>query len=385
MAKNNSNLTLAEKLRLIDKISDEVNSKAGKVIAGRLSKSKEMLDKLTIKFIPSICHDFNVATGGGYPRGRCTLISGPEDSGKTSRLLEDIGYNMSKQKDFVAIWIETENSLDYDMICKTFKIDPERFILLDYDSNLGAEGILDRLNGYMAAMSIDMVIINSLKALVPTKILEEDMSMQTPAIQARLWSKMAMKFTGLVAENDTAFVIVTHIYANIGGYGAPAVTSGGIAIRYWAAIHMSFAKRSLNAADPITKEEGLHIEVTIKKNHCVSDRLPYQKFDYYVIFGEGTETILTNLVSFINAGLLQAKGAYIYLLDDKGEKVESFQGKQKYRQYMIDHPDVYEKLVAKLPTISTVTALSEEEVADIEREKNEADNIVDQIEIEDPK
>lgn len=82
MAKNNNNLTLAEKLKLIDKISDEVNSKAGKVIAGRLSKNKEMLDKLTIKFIPSVCHDFNVATGGGYPRGRCTLISGPEDSGK---------------------------------------------------------------------------------------------------------------------------------------------------------------------------------------------------------------------------------------------------------------------------------------------------------------
>ena len=108
--------------------------------------------------------------------------------------------------------MRTLDTLDYDMICKTFKIDPERFILLDYDPNLGAEGILDRLNGYMAAMSIDMVVINSLKALVPTKILEEDMSMQTPAIQARLWSKMAMKFTGLVAENDTAFVIVTHVY-----------------------------------------------------------------------------------------------------------------------------------------------------------------------------
>lgn len=292
---------------------------------------------------------------------------------------------MSKHKDFVAIWIETENSLDYDMICKTFRIDPERFLLLGYDPNLGAEGILDRLNGYMAATPIDMVVINSLKALVPTKILEEDMAMQTPAIQARLWSKMAMKFTSLVAENDTAFVIVTHVYANIGGYGAPAVTSGGIAIRYWAAIHMSFAKKSLNAADPITKDEGLHIEVTIKKNHCVSDRLPYQKFDYYVIFGEGTETILTNLASFISVGLLQAKGSYIYLLDDKGEKIESFQGKQKYRQYMIDHPDIYDSLVSKLPSTSTVTVLSEEEVAEIEEEESdEISEIVDKIEINSP-
>ena len=174
------------------------------------------------------------------------------------------------------------------------------------------------------------------------------------------------------------------IQANIGGYGAPAVTSGGIAIRYWAAIHMSFAKRSLNAADPITKEEGLHIEVTIKKNHCVSDRLPYQKFDYYVIFGEGTETVLTNLAAFVKAGLLAVKGSYIYLLNEKGEKIESFQGKQKYRQYMIDHPDIYDSLVSKLPSTSTVTALSEEEVAEIEEEKDEISEIVDKIEINSP-
>lgn len=74
--------TLAEKLSLIDKISQEVNEKAGKVIAGRLSNNPEIIDKLTIKFIPSVCHDFNEATGGGYPRSRCTLITGPEDSGK---------------------------------------------------------------------------------------------------------------------------------------------------------------------------------------------------------------------------------------------------------------------------------------------------------------
>ena len=385
MAKTNNGLTLAEKLKLIDKISDEVNSKAGKVIAGRLSKNKEMLDKLTIKFIPSVCHDFNVATGGGYPRGRCTLISGLSDVGKTSRVLEDIGYNMKQDQSFVALWVETENSLDKDMISGTFDIDLNRFIILDYDPNLGAEGILDIISGYMTAAPFDMVVINSLKALVPTKILEEDMSMQTPAIQARLWSKMSMKFTSLVAEGNTAFILITHMYTGIGTYMSPQVISGGMAIKYWSGLTMSFAKKTLGAGDPISKEEGMHVEVTIKKNRNFSDRLPYQKFDYYVIFGEGTETILTNLASFINAGLLQAKGSYIYLLDDKGEKVESFQGKQKYRQYMIDHPDVYEKLVAKLPTTSTVTALSEEEVADIEREENEADNIVDQIEIEDPK
>lgn len=79
--------TLAEKLALIDKISKEVNEKAGKIIVGRLSSTPEMMDKLTIKFIPSICHDFNEATGGGYPRSRCTLIAGNPDSGKVLIIL----------------------------------------------------------------------------------------------------------------------------------------------------------------------------------------------------------------------------------------------------------------------------------------------------------
>lgn len=83
--------SLAEKLALIDKISKEVNEKAGKVIVGRLSNNADIMDKLTIKFIPSICHDFNEATGGGYPRSRCTLITGSPDSGKmliTSMILD---------------------------------------------------------------------------------------------------------------------------------------------------------------------------------------------------------------------------------------------------------------------------------------------------------
>ena len=74
--------SLAEKLSLIDKISREVNEKAGKVIVGRLSNNPDIMDKLTIKFIPSVCHDFNEATGGGYPRSRCTLVTGSPDSGK---------------------------------------------------------------------------------------------------------------------------------------------------------------------------------------------------------------------------------------------------------------------------------------------------------------
>lgn len=374
--------TLAEKLALIDKISKEVNEKAGKVIVGRLSSTPEMMDKLTIKFIPSICHDFNEATGGGYPRSRCTLIAGNPDSGKTSRILEDVGYNQKLSGDFTCCWIESENSLDKTMVCETFGIDPERFVFINYDANKGAEGILDILYGFMTAVKFDMVVINSLKCLVPTKILEEAMDAQTPAVQARLWSKMVAKFLALVANNETAFVLITHLYTGIGTYGSPQVISGGAAIRYWSALTLSFNKKTITAGEPITKEEGVHIEVSIKKNHCVTDQLPYKKFDYYAVFGEGTERILTSIKPFVAAGIMAVSGASYVIYNEDGSEFKKLVGKNKYRQFMKDNPDIFNSLITRLGTkISTVQEMSDEEVDLVQTEEDDIIRVVKELDI----
>lgn len=111
---------------------------------------------------------------------------------KTSRLLEDIGYNMHNSSpdnpnpnEFIALWIESEKSLEQDYIVNTFGIDPERFIFVEYDPEMGAEGVLDKLYAIMAAVPVDMVVINSLKCLTPKKIIEGDMSNMTPGVAAR--------------------------------------------------------------------------------------------------------------------------------------------------------------------------------------------------------
>lgn len=375
--------SLAEKLALIDKISKEVNEKAGKVIVGRLSNNADIMDKLTIKFIPSICHDFNEATGGGYPRSRCTLITGSPDSGKTSKILEDIGYNMQKDQRFTSLWIESEQSLDKQMVCDVFKIDPERFVFVNYDAQKGAEGILDILYGFMNAVKFDMVVINSLKCLVPTKILEESMDSQTPAVQARLWSRMVSKFLALVADNETAFVLITHLYTGIGTYGSPQVISGGSAIRYWSSLTLSFNRKNIGAGEPISKEEGVHIEVSIKKNHCVPDRLPYRKFDYYAIFGEGTERILTAIKPLVSAGIMSVSGASHVIYNEDGSEFKKFVGKNKYRQFMLDNPDIFDGLITRLGSrISTVTDMSDEEVIAVQEEEAELTEVIKDIKID---
>lgn len=268
------------------------------------------------------------------------------------------------------------------MVCETFGIDPERFVFINYDANKGAEGILDILYGFMTAVKFDMVVINSLKCLVPTKILEEAMDAQTPAVQARLWSKMVAKFLALVANNETAFVLITHLYTGIGTYGSPQVISGGAAIRYWSALTLSFNKKTITAGEPITKEEGVHIEVSIKKNHCVTDQLPYKKFDYYAVFGEGTERILTAIKPFVAAGIMAVSGASYVIYNEDGSEFKKLIGKNKYRQFMKDNPDIFNSLMARLGTrISTVQEMSDEEVDLVQTEEDDIIKVVQELDI----
>ena len=365
--------TLAQKLAIIDRISATINDKAGRKLVGRIGKDPEIADKLKLKFISSKCADFNEAVGGGYPRARCTIISGLSDSGKTGRLLEDIGYNMQTDHEFTAVWVESEKSIELSYVCDTFHIDPERFVYIEYDQNQGGEGILDILYGLMSAVQFDMVCINSLKCLVPTKIIEETMDSQTPALAARLNSRMVQKFLALVANNDTAFVLVTHTYTSIGAYGAPQVVAGGNAIRYWSALSLSFSRKTVTDADPITKEQGVHISVTVQKNHCLLTTFPYRKFDYYAIFGEGTDIIFPSLQRFIDKGIMEyGAGGSWKVFDENGEVFSSGRGKTKYYEYMKENPEVFESLLKRLDApISTVQEMTEEEVTAAKEEELE--------------
>lgn len=368
-------MTLAEKLATIDRISNEINEKAGKKIVGRIGADPEIMDKLRIKFIPSKSDDLNRATGGGYPRSRCTIIAGPPDSGKTSKILEDIGYNMEIDPNFVACWIETEKSVTKEMAIDTFKIDPKRFVFIEYDAEKGAEGVLDMLYGFMFAVKFDIVCINSLKCLTPKKILDGEMDQSAPAIAARLNSIMVAKFTALVANNETAFILITHQYTGIGSYGSPLVISGGNAIQYWSALTMVFTKTKVDEGSPINKDEGSHFNVSIRKNHCVPDRNPYVKFDYYIIFGEGTEMILSLVNKMVEAGFLSVNHGNYVVFDTEGNEIFKVRGKGNYRQHMKDNPDFFKELVDRLNgNDSSVKNMTVDEIDEAKKEEQALEN-----------
>lgn len=207
--------SLAERLKLIDSISKNINAKAGKDIVGRISKNEAIQEKLKAKFIATPSMNLNEVLGGGWPKGNISIVCGEEDSGKTAILLETIGKNMAEDPDFVALWLESEASLK-DMTLDMFNIDRDRFILIEHDRAGAGEEAVNRLEAYLAAGVADMVVINSLKCLVPSEEFKKDMNSLQVGVSARFNGKMIRKLTAIVDEYEIAMVIVQHLTTQIG-------------------------------------------------------------------------------------------------------------------------------------------------------------------------
>lgn len=285
---------------------------------------------------------------------------------------------MKADPDFVAGWLESENSLELDYLAKTFGIDLDRFIYIDHTREVAGEGALDIAESLIGANALDIFVINSLKALVPSEEFEKDMSRVQVGSQARMNAKMVRKFTPVVKEADLAFVIVTHLTTDIGTmYGDPLKIAGGNAIAYHSMLTLDLRKRAVLDSDPINRDEGIKVGVSVKKNHCVPDRNPYVKVDYYAIFGEGIEQILTTMEKAKEQGILIQAGAWIRepnienikdarMHPEYGEL--KWNGKAAFRQFCLDNPGYFEELKSKVVSYKNMTP---EEIEQLEKDELE--------------
>lgn len=363
--KDDKKMTMNQILKLVDTAADKINQKAGKVICGRIGKTPEIMDRLKIRFIPTPSMVMNNAIGGGFPRRRCSIISGMPDSGKTSVLLETIAINQKKDPNFFAVWLESESSLEQSYLIDTMHIDPDRFFYMEVRHGQSAEEILDVLYTILQTGIADMVVINSLKCLVPKHEEEASLASATVAEQARMNSRIVKKFRAIVAEYDTAFVIVQHLSSDIMSYGAPLVLSGGKAIQYWSALTLSLSrsKKKFEAKDPLKDGEGAKIYVSVLKNHVLCDRNPYVRFEYYVVYGQGTEQILEALTVAESKGIAAVRGAWVYWYDKNGEEKQKWNGRAAFRKYMLEHKDVWQEFMGQLNGQEEASDMSEEEIA----------------------
>lgn len=380
-------LTAVEKNKILDQMSEAINKKYGRTICGRISNSPELQEQLKIKYIPFPSPNLNKSIGGGLPRKKITILSGQEASGKTGTLLELIA-KQQKNPDFYALWLESEDSFDPEF-AKMLGVDLSRFHIIMYDKDRGAEATLDELISILEAGKeiFDIVVVNSLKCLTPKAELENSLTKDTIALQARFNSKMMRKLNPVVANSNAACVLVNHLTTAVGIMGGdPLQDGGGKAIRYYATLRLDFRKISVADSDPINKDEGMKVACYVRKNRCVFDRNPYVKCEFFIVYGEGTEQALETLQVAIDKGIIIKSGAWFREEDPAtgdpkvlpNGDILKWQGKAAYKEYCLTHPDYFNDLQFRCG--DNIESLSQEEIAKIEEEEKITEEEISELE-----
>lgn len=384
-------LSVQERLKALDKLSEGFNKKKSVVKTGRIGANKELQERLKVDFIETPSYNLNYAMGGGIAKGRTTIVAGQPDSGKTFLLLESIAKKQEEDPTFIAGWLEAEKSISMEQL-EQVGIDPLRFYWDEIDREGAAEEALTKVEAVISQGLVDMFVVNSLKCLVPKEEVEAGMEKQQVGLQARMNSKMMRKLTTAVGDTNTALVLIQHLTTNIGTMSRdPLIVAGGKAIQYGAAVILDLRKRSMSDADPFKKEEATKIGVTIQKNHVITDRFPYCKLEYYAVYGQGIDCILEILNLAIDQGILLKKGAFIRVPDENGEaKVVNgeklqWQGNARFKEYCLENPDFLNSLKEAVKGNGLIEYLTDDEakefIADDEKTIEDADienNILDE-------
>ena len=385
--------SLAERKKDIGEAIKAINKDAGETIIGTLNDA-EIAEKLVIDYIPTPSLKLNNAIGGGIPRGKFTLVSGNQDSGKTMLNLETIADNIKKDPDFVGAWFESENSLEESSI-KMFGITDEdlkeRFIFMNVD-NMPAEKVLDYVIR-MAHSGVDMIVINSLKALTPEKEFKDSMEDNNVALQARLNAKFMRVIIPTIAASGSALVCIQHYTTDIGGFsmGDNKSVAGGLSIKYHNMLTIELRKGFIDAKHPLhaVKDQYFPVKAKITKNHCVTDRNVYVTTDYAVKIGQGIDATQEIFEVVFDKGIVVKTGAWIREYEPDKEPVKGNEriledgtkaawcGMAKFVEYVNTHPEYYEYLKSRVDAVDIkAESLSEEEIEEIkEQEVYEAQEV----------
>ena len=382
----------AERMKLVKNVIANINKKEKENVINFASE-EEMAERLRIEFIPTVSFALNNAFSG-LPRGKMSLVAGSSDCGKTSFLLETIGYNMQIDPDFIACWIESEDSLSDELI-NLFNIDRNRFIVYNVDPDQGGEVALDYCCA-VAQTGVDLIVINSLKCLTPKKEMTDSMLDANIALQARLNAKFIRKVIPLISKSGSALACVQHKATNINAYGAPQEITGGQAIRYNNMLTLDFNKVSIKAGDPYydIKDQCLRIRVRVLKNHCCATKNPYTVTDYTVRLGKGTDTTGEILEeAYRQEIIVKAAGGYfreylkgmphdkenIRVLAD-GTKCE-WRGAANFQTYLDSHPEYFEYIKEQVESGEfNVEYIDEDEVTLLEAGNKQQDELINEVE-----
>jgi len=308
-----------EKLKALDVARRQIEHQFGK---GSLMRLGEKGARMDVEVIPTGSIMLDAALGiGGVPRGRVVEIFGPEGSGKTTLALH-IAAEAQKKGGIVA-FIDAEHALDPNY-AKKIGVDTDNLLISQPDSGEQALEISEVL---VRSNAIDLIIIDSVAALVPRAELEGEMGDSHMGLQARLMSQALRKLTGAISTSKTCTIFINQLRMKIGIiFGNPETTTGGRALKFYASIRMDIRRKA-----SIKKGEeqiGNRTEVNVVKNKLAP---PFRRAQFDIIFGEGISSETDILEMGEKLGIIEKTGSwYSY----KG--VQLGQGKENIRQFLKD-------------------------------------------------
>ena len=320
-----------EKLKALDAAISNIEKQFGK---GSVMKLGDSTANMNVECIPTGSLSLDIALGlGGVPKGRVVEIYGPESSGKTTVALHMVAE--VQKRGGIAGFIDAEHALD-PVYAKNIGVDIDNLYISQPDSG---EQALEICETMVRSGAIDIVIVDSVAALVPKAEIDGDMGDSHVGLQARLMSHALRKLTPVVSKNNCVVIFINQLREKVGVmFGNPETTTGGRALKFYASVRMDVRKiETLKSGGEVI---GNRTRVKVVKNKVAP---PFREAEFDIMFGKGisTEGDLIDLAS--NVGIIQKSGAWFSY---NGEKIG--QGRENAKQYLINNPQIREEVDEKV-------------------------------------
>lgn len=350
-----------EKRKALDTAISQIKKAKGAGSIMRLGDNVNM----NVQSIPTGSLTLDLALGiGGVPRGRIVEIYGPESSGKTTVALHIIAETQKMGGE--AAFIDAEHALD-PLYAKALGVNINDLLVSQPDCGEDALEITDAL---VRSGAIDVVVVDSVAALVPQQEIDGDMGASHVGLQARLMSQALRKLAGAIAKTNCVVIFINQLREKVGVmYGNPEVTTGGKALKFYASVRMDVRKtENLKNGD---EAYGNHVKVKIVKNKVAP---PFRIAEFDILYGKGISKS-SEIIEIATALEIVQKSGSWFSYD--GERIG--QGKENARKYIEENPDIMKEIEDKIKSMKNEDLFRDENDAD----EDEDDEIFDANEEED--
>lgn len=320
-----------EKLKALDAALGQIEKQFGK---GAVMKLGDPSAQMNVETISTGSLSLDIALGlGGIPKGRIIEIYGPESSGKTTVTLHMIAE--VQKRGGIAGFIDAEHALD-PVYAKNIGVDVDNLYISQPDNG---EQALEITETMVRSGAIDIVVVDSVAALVPKAEIDGDMGDSHVGLQARLMSQALRKLTAVISKSNCTVIFINQLREKVGVmFGSPETTTGGRALKFYSSVRLDV--RRIEALKQSGETIGNRTRVKVVKNKIAP---PFKEAEFDIIFGEGISTVGDILDLAADAGIVNKSGAwYAY----EGNKIG--QGRENTKQYLKEHTEMLQEIEQKV-------------------------------------